>query len=315
MTRTVRCAISVFVTLMCAGAVLAAPIKHGREIEAANTGPAAAGYRDLQPADGGEIKDGRTYAFARAVAQTAIYDGYEVKGPHLLIEGVAFTRPLDIAISQPLVMRGVSVRVAPDAPWTILIRPQAGPVYLLWSDAGGALVDQSADGTSKATPSALQLRGDNATVFRSHLSHTGDGIDVSGQHVNISETLIDDLATFQGSHNDGIQLAETAADVQIARAKIKNANPQTSCIYVLGDGVTITDSYVAGGGWTLYGGAKNNGHGGKGASHVAVKGTIFGREFSHKSGHFGSVTYWDRDHALGNIWSGNSFDDGRPIAP
>ena len=306
-----RFAASVFITLLCAGGALAAPIKHGREIEAANTGPAAAGYHDLRPAAGGEIKDGRTYPFARAIAQTAVYDGFEVKGPHVLIEAVAFTRPLDISISQPLVMRGVSVRVPPESPWTILIRPRAAPIYVLWADLGG----DPSFASRKATPSALQLRGDNATVFRSHLSYTGDGIDISGHHINISETLIDDLATFPGSHNDGIQLADTSADVKVARTKIRNANPQTSCIYVLGDGVTIADSYLAGGGWTLYGGAKNNGHGGEGASNVAVKNTIFGREFFAKSGHFGAVTYWDRAAALNNTWSGNSFDDGLALAP
>ena len=304
-----RWAASVVVTLMFSGVALSAPIKHGREIAAANTGPAAAGYHDLRAADGGEIKDGRIYPFARAIAQTAVYDGFEVKGPHVLIEGVAFTRPLDISLSQPLVLRGVSVRVAPESPWTILIRPHAAAVYLLWADIGGDPTSVS----RKATPSALQLRGDNATVFRSHLSHTGDGIDISGRHIGISETLIDDLASFEGSHNDGIQLAETAADVRIARTKINNANPQTSCIYVLGDGVSITDTYLAGGGWTLYGGAKNNGHGGKGASNVAVKNTVFGRDFFPKSGHFGPVTYWDR--APGTTWSANSFDDGRAIAP
>ena len=95
-----RFAAFMFIAVMCAGAALAGPVKHGREIEPSNTGPSAAGYHDLQPADGGEIKDGRTYSFARAVAQTATYDGFEVSGPHLLIEGMAFTRPLDISISQ-----------------------------------------------------------------------------------------------------------------------------------------------------------------------------------------------------------------------
>ena len=306
-----RCAAAVFAILLSAGAALAAPIKHGRDIEAANTGPSAAGYDDLQPAEGGEIKDGRVYPFARAIPQTAIYDGFEVKGPHVLIEGVAFTRPLDISLSQPLVMRGISVRVEPDSPWTILIRPQAAPVYVLWADIGGNPTSAS----HKATPSALQLRGDNATVFRSHLSHTGDGIDISGRNITISQTLIDDLATFEGSHNDGIQLADTSADVRIARTKIKNANPQTSCIYVLGERVTITDTFLAGGGWTLYGGANNNGHGGKGASNVAVNNTIFGRDFFPKSGYFGPVTYWDHKTALGNAWSGNSFENGLAIAP
>ena len=296
--------------MLWTGSALADAITRGREITAANTGPKAAGYETLKPVIGGEIKDGQTYSFAREIRSSAIYDGFEVKGPHLLIEGVLFSAPLDISISKPVVFRGVAVQVPAGSPWTILVRPGAGPFYFLWSYAGGGMLE-----AGKAPGSGLQLRGDGAKVFRSRITYVADGIGISGADIAIAETLIDGLATFPGSHNDGIQLAETAANVTIVRNKIHNPNPQTSCIYVLGHDITIAANHLAGGGWTLYGGAKSPSHGNESASHVSVTGNAFGRDYFAKSGHFGPVSYWDKSSGLGNIWTGNNFDDGKPVTP
>ncbi len=279
-------------------------LRHGASVNGRNTGPAAGGFSAPAAAEDGELKDGVRYPFVRTVSAAAVYDGFKIEGAHLLIENVRFSRPLDISTTLPVVMRGVSVRVPPDSPWTILLRPGAGPFYFLWSEAGG-------DGTvGKPPASALDIRNTGAVVYRSRLSATADGIDISGGHVNIVETLIDHLATFQGSHNDGIQLAASASDVKIVRSKVLNPNPQTSCLYLLGSGVEVESSYLAGGGWTVYGGARNNGKGG-GDSTVTLTDTEFGTDFFPKSGHFGPLSYWAR----GNGWERNRFSDGRPVAP
>jgi hypothetical protein len=309
--RKAACVVSVLMALMGCGGAQAASVTHGRAINATNTGPAAAGFTTLRPAEGGEIKNGRTYAFAREIAASAAYDGFKVDGPHLLIESTAFSKPLDISMSKPVVFRGVSVRVPAGSAWTILVRPGAGPFYFLWSDAGG---DGQGRG-GKAPGSALALRGDGATVYRSHLSNAADGIDVGGAHATILETLIDGLATFEGSHNDGVQLAETAEHVTIARNKILNANPQTSCLYLLGKGIRVDANYLAGGGWTIYGGAKNNGHGGQGAAPVAITGNTFGRDYFPKSGHFGPVAYWAKGGFSQNVWTDNRYEDGKSVMP
>lgn len=281
----------------------AKPVSHGEAVTAANTGLAGGGLSPKATVAGGEIKDGAVPAFATRVAGTAIYDGFEVIGPHLLITRVALTTPLDISIKAPVVLRGVKMRVAGGQPWTVLVRPGAGPLYVLWSDLGG-----SNDG-AKPPASALDIRSRSAVVYRSHLSGTADGISVSGADVRIIETLIDGLAAFAGSHNDAIQLAATAEDVRIERSKMLNAMPQTSCLYLMGRRITVQSSYVAGGGWTIYGGDKNNGKGGAGAVHVSVAGTIFGRDYFPKSGGFGPVTYWNAD----NAWDANRYADGTPV--
>ncbi len=292
-----------------------AQITHGSEITAASVGPEAAGYAALKTYDGGVIKDGGSYAFAKDIAGSATYDGFKVNGPHVLIEGAAFTKSLDISTSRPVVMRGVSVRVERASPWAVLVRPGAGPFLFLWSDAGAASTDGAPHDRSHAMSGALQVRSAKAVVFRSHISKTSDGIDVSGTGALVQENLIDDLTAWDGDHNDGIQLAGDEPNIAIIRNKILNPNPQTSCVYILGKGVTLDGNYFGGGGWTIYGGGKSNGHAGPSSRRIRAANNIFGRAYFPKSGHFGPLAYWDTSPELGNQWRGNRFEDGQPVNP
>ena len=125
------------------------------------------------------------------------------------------------------------------------------------------------------------------------------------------ESLIETRAASSGDHNDTIQILGEPDDIEIARNKILNRNSQTSCLYVLGRNIRVQSNYLAGGGWTIYGGANNNGHGKGSASAVDVSDTIFGRDFAAKSGHFGPLSYWDKS----NTWTDNRFSDGKPVLP
>lgn len=295
--------ICAFYILCPASAETPTALRHGIEIAAANVGPAAAGYRNLKTYTGSAIRDGKSYSFAREVNDTATYDGFAVAGPHLLIEGAAFTSALDVYSSKPVVLRGVSLRPEAHSPVALMTRPGAGPVYLLWSELGAR--------GAAAVGAGFALRADNATVFRSHISNAADGIDISGSQVRILQSLIETRAASAGDHNDALQLLGAPDDIEIAGNKILNRNPQTSCLYILGRNIRVQSNYLAGGGWTIYGGANNNGHGKGAASAVTVSDTIFGRDFATKSGHFGPVSYWDPS----NTWTNNRFSDGTPVSP
>ena len=292
------------------GDLRAEPVTHGQDMTRTNTGPAAAGYKPTAPIAGGEIRDGRAYPFAKDVAGSATYDGFEVKGPHLLIEGVTFSSTLDIWRSTPVVLRGVSLRPQGASPFALLTRPGAGPVYVLWSEAGGSDADKV-----HRVGAGIALRADKAVVYRSHMSKASDGIDISGSDITIVENLIDDLTSIEGDHNDALQVMGAPHDISITRNRIINDNPQTSCLYLLGHHITVADNYLAGGGWTIYGGARNNGHGGQGATQLHITGTVFGRDVFAKGGHFGPISYWDGAPALGNVWVNNRFSDGAPVKP
>lgn len=307
-------------TLMCALAAAALAhaadkrhwVAHGEDITPAKVGPAAAGYTALKPASGGVIKTRDSVAVGTWIDRAASYDGFDVPAGHLLIEGVAFASSLDISAPFPVVLRGVSVRLSKASPWGILMRPSSGGLYVLWSEAGG-----SEDMVRAPQPidAALDLRGAPAAVYHSRFSRALDGMHISGGQTRVEQNLIDDLLSFPESHNDGIQLLGLPDDVTIRKNRIVNRHPQTSCINLLGTHLNVSGNYLAGGGWTLYGGAKNNGHGGEAPGPVKVSDNIFARDVFAKSGHFGPVAYWDKSGALGWVWENNRFSDGAGVEP
>ena len=150
-----------------------------------------------------------------------------------------------------------------------------------------------------------------AIVFRSRFSAAADGIHISASNVRIEQTLVDGLLVHPGSHNDAVQLLGAPSQVTITKSKILNAHAQTSCLYLLGRNITISRNYLSGGGWTLYAGANNNGHGGDPGGKVIVSDNIFGREFFPKGGHFGPVAYWDRERAEPSAWLEQSLQRRR----
>lgn len=280
-----------------------APVLHGEAITVTNVGPVAGGFKDLRTFAGSTIKDGQVYPFAREIAQSATYDGVEIEGPHLLVEGAAFMSSLDIYTSKTVVLRGISIRPKSPSPIALLVRPGAGAVYVLWSDIGAS--------AANAVGSAIALRGSRAYVYRSRISNAADGISISASGVKIEENFIETRAASLGDHNDAIQLLGAPSEITIRRNKILNRNPQTSCLYLLGQHIDVRSNYLSGGGWTIYGGAKNNGHGKGAASDVSVTDTIFGRDYFKKSGNFGPVTYWSK----GYDWRDNRFSDGTAVKP
>jgi hypothetical protein len=244
------------------------------------------------------------------VPDAATYDGFAVPGPHLLIEDVTIDGALDISARMPVVLRRVTMFAPQDLPWLVLVRPGAGALYVLWSDIGGAKIKRSA---SPHVGVALALRGDGARVYRSRIGAAADGVQIGGRDIRIVESEIANLLARSGDHNDAIQMFDSAADIEIARCRIENRHTQTSAVTVLGRNVALQSNLLAGGGWTLYGGAKRNGKGGEGAAGVRVEGNVFSRAFFRNSGSFGPVTYWDK--ATTNVWRDNRFESGLPVLP
>lgn len=278
------------------------PIYEARDIDISKAGPLAGGFTPVDAGTTGpglEISATKIPGFARLVNHREIYDGAAVGGPHLLIEGVRLQRSLDIYTPLPIVIRGAEIGVA-GGPWAVHMRPGSGPLYVSWSRIGGA---------DQPVQTAILLRGAPARIFRSHISVAGDAIHADAAHALISDNLIDGLSAIDGWHNDAIQIAPTASDVVIHRNRILNQNPQTSCIYIGGNTVTVSDNYLAGGGWVIYGGAHDNGHEGPRAHNVSVTGNIFGFDHFPKSGNFGPVAYWDP----ANTWSNNHFATGAAV--
>ncbi|MBS0241041.1 MAG: hypothetical protein JSS20_02610 [Proteobacteria bacterium] len=260
-----------------------------------------------------DIKDETDLPFKRKVASSATYDGFTVEGPHWLIEHAQFSGPVGIMTRLPMVLRGVSIRPETKAPWALHTWPEAGRVLFLWSDAGASSTVGAPNDHVHHLERALYLRSERTTVYRSHIHSASDGIQLHAPHARVIETLIDGLVTWKGDHNDGIQMLGRGADLEVLRSRIDNQNSQTSCLNLIGDRVTVRDSYLAGGGWTVYGGASGNGHGAGTTKSVVFTGNVFGRDHFAKSGSFGPVAYWDHTRGSGNRWEKNRWSTGEPI--
>lgn len=307
-----------FLALVSLHALADAPeVRHGQELIAAMVGPSAAGIvpgivSGGSALPGQTVRDATKAGFIRNVPETRVYDGFEVAGPHLLIEGTTFSGPLDISAKQAVVLRGVTVRIDGAAYWGVLSRPGAGPLYVLWSRIeGGARDPKSGAGVQRG----LDLESSKAVVYRSHVTGTADGIQVHAPGARIIESLVDGLVTWPGEHNDGIQVIGRGEALTVRRSRIVNPHPQTSAILLQRGGHVIEDSYLSGGGWTLYGGATPKPPDIGAAAGVRVTGNIFGQERSAQSGTFGPVADWNGVPATGNVWRDNRIEDGHPVQP
>lgn len=146
------------------------------------------------------------------------------------------------------------------------------------------------------------------------ISGSGDGLKM-GSGSRLSDSYIHDLATAEGIHNDGIELTG-AVNTVVRHNTILNENGQTSCIMLSEYGsnpntnVLVEDNLLAGGGYTIYGGAPDKAQG-----HI-LRGNVFSTRFFDRCGYYGPVAYWSE---TGNTWENNTWADGpeagQPVGP
>ena len=112
-----------------------------------------------------------------------------------------------------------------------------------------------------------------------------------------------------GAHYECIYVDN--GSVTLNHNTLLTAHSQTAAIYMsnpLGT-VKVTNNLLAGGGYTLYGGAKSDG---TGVSSETVTGNRFSRLYFPKGGYYGPVAYMPNSYT----WSGNVWDDTRkPVSP
>lgn len=293
----------------------AAPLRHGSELTRDDVGPDAIGAGRARIVRSPAPIPSNAVGIARRIAQSARYDGFDVRGPHLLIETIAIAGGFEHTTPETIVLRGVRVTAEGPANAILHTHPGAGPTFILWSEIGSPASggDRGAEEAGSRLERGLYLRSNNVTVYRSRVSGAADGIQIHGSHVRIVESLIEGLSHWSGQHNDGIQMLGQSADVEITRNRIDNRHPQTSCIIAAGPRIRIADNHLTGGGWVIYGGARGRDHLLGASREVVVTGNIVSRGRYPKGGSFGPVTDWSHDPGHGNVWRNNRYDDGTPI--
>lgn len=166
------------------------------------------------------------------------------------------------------------------------------------------------DGQGDASAQGIGSGGFAASGLDIH--GVGDGVRANGDVV-LQSSFIHDLATVDGSHNDGVQITE-GSNIIIRNNVIENPNPQTSAILVGAHqgsiaNVLIEGNLLAGGGYALYGGAEPRS--GYTIRDIVLRDNSFDTKFYPKGGRYGAITAIDDPNisVSGNLWQAT----GQPI--
>ncbi len=286
-------------------------IGHGRDLTRAHVGPEAIGVTSFGVTHtGGDIRDNQSYAFIQRIDGPATYNGFTMPVPHLLIDGQSINGGLDFYTTRAVVIRGSRIRTNDGGYWAVHFRGQQALV--LYSSIGSATSVGAPDDPTHQINDVFSGESHDSVYYRNHLSTACNTFELGGSNIQIIENLMDDFVYYTDAHLDGIQVGGGDSGYRILRNKILLEADQTGAISLFQDWGVNTDfvidsNYLAGGGYTFYGGAGSFGH----STEIAFTNNIFGRDFWPDSGYWGPVAYWDG--GVGNEWSNNRFDDGELI--
>lgn len=184
--------------------------------------------------------------------------------------------------------------------------------------------------TSNVTIKNSNINGLNTTSNRLMVGIKdiyGDATGTAVQNDNISKTstavqiyagtiennYIHQPGMTTGDHVNGVTTNGDDQPLLIQHNTILNNYGQTDAIGLFQDfsavsNVTINDNFLAGGGYTIYGGMGTHGK----TSNIVITSNTISTMYNSKGGYYGAVTAFD-PAGSGNVWSGNTFSTGQTI--
>jgi Right handed beta helix region len=143
-------------------------------------------------------------------------------------------------------------------------------------------------------------------VIGNNIWHTATGVQIGAGL--IADNYIHSMGFKSGDHVNGITVNGSTTPLTIRHNTVFVNLDQTDAISLFEDfGVEanklIKDNLVAGGDYSIYGGAKN---GGPQSHNIRIIGNRFSRKYYANGGQFGPAAYFDGGQ--GNVWSGNIWD-------
>lgn len=188
----------------------------------------------------------------------------------------------------------------------------------LFTGASGTVIQDSTihgvnQGKSRLMYGIFDYNGANAaglTVQRVNaywISH-----DVQVEQGVIADSYFHDMGFVPGDHTEPIgSWGGSKGQLTIHHNTILNDQDQTAAIYLTaqyGNEVnrTVTDNLLAGGGYTIYGGARSGGYS---TANIVITGNQFSNRYFPKAGSYGPAAYYTASDP-GNVWSGNTWADG-----
>jgi uncharacterized protein DUF4082 len=152
-------------------------------------------------------------------------------------------------------------------------------------------------------------------VLRSDIAGTSTGIQIYAGL--IQDNYIHDMGFKSGDHTNGTtDNGGSRSQLTLRHNTVLNSQGQTDAISLFQDfgtqtNRTIENNLVAGGGYTIYGGANP---GGAQTSNIRIVNNHFSRIYFAKGGYYGPATAFDA-RGPGNEWSGNVWDDTGAAVP
>jgi hypothetical protein len=140
-------------------------------------------------------------------------------------------------------------------------------------------------------------------VKANNISKASTGVQV--YEGTIQDNYIHGLGMVSTDHVNGLTTNGDTDPLLIQHNTILNYYGQTDAIGLFQDfdvvsNVTVNDNFLAGGGYSLYGGMGGQGK----SSNIKVTNNIFSTMYFVQGGAYGPVTAFDSS-ASGNVWSGN----------
>jgi hypothetical protein len=186
----------------------------------------------------------------------------------------------------------------------------------------------AATGANRLEVGIKDVYGDavGTQIIRANIYHASTGIQISNG--TIEDSYIHDFGynSSEGDHLNGISVGGgDPRPLLIQHNTVLNNYGQTDAIALFQDfgpevNKTISDNLLAGGGYAFYGGGPNGCTGPATAfkcnpsSNIIVTNNVFSTMFFQNGGVFGPVANFN-PAGSGNVWSGNTWTNGRPVGP
>jgi hypothetical protein len=180
----------------------------------------------------------------------------------------------------------------------------------------GVTIENSTISGTNATTGRVNVAIDDVYSDSTGVTITGNNISAFRTAMQVSAGLVQgnyihDPGYIAGDHTNGIVTNGGTAPMTINDNTVFNSQSQTDAITLDAStgGVavankTIENNFLAGGGYSIYGG---DGPSTNPTSNIVIKNNRFGQQYFAKGGQFGAVAYYDHTGS-GNSWTSNIWD-------
>jgi hypothetical protein len=248
----------------------------------------------------GQVSSGPGWAWNSA-------GGYlEVSGNGANLSGLKVNGNIDVSASN-VTINHVKINAGGDGSMGISLRHTSG-VTIENSNINGLNT-----GANRLMVGIKDIYGDDTgtTVEGNNITKTATDVQIYAGTIENNYMAQHGMVT--GDHVNGITTNGDDQPLLIQHNTILNNFGQTDAIGLFQDfsdvsNVTINDNFLAGGGYTIYGGTGADGP----TSHIVVTGNTISTMYYAHGGYYGPATAFN-PAGTGNVWSGNTYTNGKTI--